>query len=98
MDKATPPDHRKPAKQAELPDMPGRGSTYASRLVAGAGVSGSVSTPSPGLTNWNPAKRHTWSKGSMTARRIALTVEHRSPGSAQGWAVFCDLLKGVSGA
>ena len=37
MDKATPQDHRKPAKQAKFPDALGRARTCASKLVAGAG-------------------------------------------------------------
>jgi hypothetical protein len=37
MDKATPPDHRKPPKQAQFPDAPGLARTCASKLVAGAG-------------------------------------------------------------
>ena len=35
------PDHRKPPKQAQLPDVIERPRTYASKLVAGPGVSGS---------------------------------------------------------
>src|SRR5215211_3009360 len=35
-DIATPPDHRKPPKQARFPDAPGRARTCASKLVAGA--------------------------------------------------------------
>ena len=41
MDKVTPPDRRKPPKQAQFPDAPVRARTYASKLVAGAGLSGS---------------------------------------------------------
>src|ERR671913_2105236 len=41
MDKVRPPDHPKPPKQAQFPDAVGRASMYASKLVAGAGVSGS---------------------------------------------------------
>ena len=41
MDKATPSDYRKPPKQVRFPDAVGRPRTYASQLVAGAGVSGS---------------------------------------------------------
>ena len=41
MDKSTPPDHRKPPKEAQFPDAVGRARTCASKLVAGAGVSGS---------------------------------------------------------
>ncbi len=37
MDKAIPPDHRKPPKLAQFPDAPGRASMCASSLVAGAG-------------------------------------------------------------
>jgi hypothetical protein len=37
MDKAIPQDHRKPSKQARFPDAPVQASTYASKLVAGAG-------------------------------------------------------------
>src|SRR5829696_7245524 len=42
MDKVTPLDHPKPPKQARFPDAPGRTRTHASKLVAGAGVSGST--------------------------------------------------------
>jgi hypothetical protein len=41
MDKPTPPIHRNPHKQAQFPDALGRARMYASKLVAGAGVSGS---------------------------------------------------------
>jgi hypothetical protein len=41
IDKATPPDDRKPPKQAPYSDAPVQARTYASKLVAGAGVSGS---------------------------------------------------------
>jgi hypothetical protein len=37
IDKVTPPDHRKPPKQARFPDTLGRTRTYASKLIAGAG-------------------------------------------------------------
>jgi hypothetical protein len=43
MDKVRAPDHRKPPKQAQFPDAVGQARTCASKLVAGAGVSG----PSP---------------------------------------------------
>jgi hypothetical protein len=33
-----------------------------------------VSTPSPKLTNCNPAKRHTWSNEGVMAHRIALNA------------------------
>jgi hypothetical protein len=41
MDKVRLPDRRKPPKQARFPDAPVRASMHASKLVAGAGVSGS---------------------------------------------------------
>jgi hypothetical protein len=41
MDEPTPPIHRNPHKQARFPDAPVRARTCASKLVAGAGVSGS---------------------------------------------------------
>jgi hypothetical protein len=41
MDKVRLPDRRKPPKQAQFPDTLGRASMYASKLVTGAGVSGS---------------------------------------------------------
>jgi hypothetical protein len=41
MDKVRLPDRREPPKQAQFPDAPVRASIYASKLVAGAGVSGS---------------------------------------------------------
>jgi hypothetical protein len=41
MDKATPPNHRKPPKYADSPDAVGWARTCASKLVTGAGVSGS---------------------------------------------------------
>src|SRR5215208_7993138 len=37
LDKAIPPDQRKPPKQVQFPDAPVRAGTYASKLVAGAG-------------------------------------------------------------
>src|SRR5215204_4656648 len=41
MDKVRLPDRRKPPKQARFPDALGRAKTDSSKLVAGAGVSGS---------------------------------------------------------
>src|SRR5215204_899415 len=41
MDKPTPPDDRKWPKYAQFPNAPVRARMYASKLVAGAGVSGS---------------------------------------------------------
>ena len=41
MDKVRLPDRRKPPKQARFPDAPVRARTHSSKLVTGAGVSGS---------------------------------------------------------
>ena len=93
MDKATPPDHRKPPKQAQFPDAQGRASMCASKLVAGAGVSGS--SPLVGSLFFCGFAGKTPKDKETSTPRVRLTYcnppkkQFVAGGRAEGGAIFC---------
>jgi hypothetical protein len=83
VDKAIPPDHRKPPKQAQFPDVVERARTYASKLVAGAGQRFESARRLSILSRFagktlSGAKAPALRQGRFTATRLLRSTHHSS--------------------